>query len=209
MFVHRIASGLLLGALVVSPAFAQGPRRPAPGFAPQPPKLTTGDVERLIKVIPELAKESGNLRSDPSKAMSPGAMGQQLPVEDLQRIEKLLQKHGYAFPEFLAQLTALVSTYLALDPGAFEKQLPTEDTPEIRKVLDDPKVSEEQKGKLRQEIAQTHANKELIRKQITALATEENKRVVRPLLAKVKRALETAEREAKKAHKSAAKKKAP
>jgi hypothetical protein len=132
--------------------------------------------------------------------MRPGAAGMgKLPVEDLQRVEELLKKHGYTFPVFLMQLTALVSTYLALQPEEFDKQLPSEDSPEIKKVLDDPKVAKEKKDELRKQIREAHANKELIRKQVTAFATEENKAVVRPLLSKVRNALESAEREAKKA----------
>ncbi len=180
-------------------AFAQGPRRSG-GFAPQAPTLTKADVERLVKILPELAKQAGDLKSDPAAAMRPGGAGMgKLPVEDLQRVEETLKKHGYTFPEFLMQLTALVSTYLALQPEEFDKQLPTEDSPEIKKVLDDPKVAKDKKEELRKQISEAHNNKELIRKQVTAFATEENKRVVRPLLARIRGALESAEREARKA----------
>jgi hypothetical protein len=191
----------LISVMVATAALAQSPRRsPAAGFAPQAPKLTKPDVERLVKLLPELARQSGDLKSDPTQAMRPGSGGMgQLPVEDLQRVEVLLKKHGYTFPVFLMQLTALVSTYLALQPEEFDKQLPTESSPEIKKVLDDPKVAQEKKDQLRKQIKEAHANKELIRKQVTAFATEENKKVVRPLLSKVRRALESAEREAKKA----------
>lgn len=191
---------ILIGLTCLTLATAAHAQAPRSGFAPQAPKLTRADVERLVKLLPELAKQSGDLKNDPTQAMRPGAGGMgKLPVEDLQRVEETLKKHGYTFPVFLMQLTALVSTYLALQPEEFDKQLPSEDSPEIKKVLDDPKVAKEKKEELRKQIKEAHANKELIRKQVTAFATEENKEVVRPLLSKVRGALEKAEREAKKA----------
>lgn len=191
----------LTSVMLVASAHAQSPRRSsAPGFGVQPPTLTKNDVQRLVKLLPELAKQSAELKSDPTQAMRPGSTGMgQLPIEDLARVEEMLKKHGYTFPVFLMQLTTLVSTYLALQPEDFDKQLPSEDSPEIKKVLDDPKVSEEKKASLRKKIQEAQANKELLRKQVTAFATEENKKVVRPMLSQVRKALETAEIEAKKA----------
>jgi hypothetical protein len=158
-------------------------------------------VERLIKVMPELAKESGQLTSDPSKTMRPG-MGGQLPIDDLHKVEGMLKKHGYTFTEFLTQLTALVSTYLALEPEAFDKQLPSEKSPEVQRILNNPDVPQKDKDELKKQIAEAHKNKELIRTQVTAFATEDNKRVVRPLLARVRRALQQAEMAAIKARKA-------
>ena len=199
MFVVR----LVVFSIVAATAFAQGsPRKPsASGFATKAPKLTKADVEKLIKVIPELARESGKLKSNPAQSMNPMGGGgmQNLPIEDLQRIESLLKKHNYTFPDFLMQMTTLVLTYVALKPEEFEKQLPSEDNPEIRKILDDPKVSASEKEAVRKQIKEVHTNKEILRKKLTAMITEEHKRVVKPMLSRVQRALETAEAEARKA----------
>ncbi len=199
--------------LATAGAHAQSPRRPpppgmgtwsAPGFAPKAPTLTRADVEKLIVVIPELARESGKLKGigsgmGPMGPLGGGGLQQQVPIEDIERVEKLLNKHGLTFPEFFMQLTTLLSTYLALKPDEFEKQLPNEETPEIKAILDDPKVLEKQKQAIRQQLQATQANKEVIRTQLMQLATNENKKVVRPLLAQVERALKMAEEESRKA----------
>ncbi len=197
---HLVAAAACLIFFMASiPALAQGPRRSAPGFAPKIPTLTKSDVDRLLRVLPVLAKETGRLSSDPTTSMAPGNSPQQMPVEDLKIIEELLRKHGYAFDTFLVHLSTVVSTYMALSPEAFDKQLPTEQTPGISEMLADPKTPQEQKDAMRKQIAEAHANKELLRQQLTSMVSSENKKVVQPMLAEVKKALDSAETEAKKA----------
>jgi hypothetical protein len=193
--------GLIVLLVSVSMAVSASPEPGSP-FTPKAPALTRADVDKLVRILPELAKQSGELRVDPALAMRPGGSGlARLPTEDIERVEKILSKHGYTFPQFLMQLTTLVSTYIALKPQAFDDQLPTEKSPEIKKILDDPEVSETRKTELRAQIRDAQANKELLRNQITAFVSEENKRVVRPLLGKVRGALEAAKKEAERARK--------
>lgn len=177
---------------------AQGPRKPPPpSMTPARPTLTRRDVEKLVVLIPELARESGNMSAKtPVSAM--GAIGQasagNVPIEDIERVEKLLLKYGYTFPDFFMKLNALLSTYLALMPNEFDKQLPSEETPDIKRLLEDPNVTAEQKKSIREQLAITRKNKEAIRAQLLQLATDENKKVVKPLLSRVEKALSTAEK---------------
>src|SRR2546426_960303 len=62
----------------------------APGMPPEPPKLTRTDVERLIKLIPELAKEGGKMQGGTPMAMGGGMDPAQM--QDLKRIETLLNQ---------------------------------------------------------------------------------------------------------------------
>lgn len=188
--------------LTYAPGLAQGPRRAPPpgppaGMGPGAPVLTRQDVEKLVVVIPELARESGNMSANPPvNAM--GAIGQanagNVPIEDIERVEKLLLKYGYTFPDFFVKLSVLLSTYMALKPEEFDKQLPTEETPAIKRILEDPEVTAEQKKAIREQLAITQENKEALRAQFLQHATDENKKVVKPLLAKVEQALKVAEK---------------
>lgn len=209
--------------IATATAYAQAPRRMPPpgphrpsaaGFAPKAPTLTRAGVEKLIIVIPELAKESSKLKG---KGAGMGPMGpfggggpqQAPPIEDIERVEKMLNKHGLTFPEFFMQLTTLLSTYLALKPDELDKQMPNENTPEIKALLDDPNIPEKQKQAIRQQLKATQVNKEAIRTKLMQLVTDENKKVVRPLLAQVERALKIAEEEARKTRNLAPKRPVP
>src|SRR5690606_37998059 len=107
--------------------------------------------------------------------------------------EAMLAKEGLTMMDFAMQMATLVSTYLALSPEAFEEQIPSEHNPEMKKVLQDPNVPREQKDALREQIRYAQENKEELRSQLTQLATEENKRVVRPYLDRVKKVLDEAQ----------------
>jgi hypothetical protein len=176
-----------------------------PGFTPKPPTLSSVDVERLIALIPALAREGSAMKPGTGSPLGGAAGTDGLPVEQLEKLEALLKKHGYTFPEFVMSLNALIATYIALVPEELDKQLPTENTPQIRKILDDPNVPAEQKEELRKQIAGVLANKGAIRQQIIAFATEENKRVVKPMLPKLKAAFASAESASRQAEADGAK----
>jgi hypothetical protein len=189
---------LVLGAL---PAFGQQGGIPPPGAGmmpppgmdmapPTPPPLTKQDVEKLVVAIPEIAKAGGELSS--ATSMGPDGPAQPSP-EDAKKIEAMLAKYGFSFSDFFVKMTVLMSTYMALRPDEFDRQMPSEKSPEVQKMLADPTISDADKAAVKKQIADIQANKEALRMQLTNLATDENKAIVKPMLAKVQKALEVAE----------------
>ena len=198
---HVMVTALLLAG---TPAFGQSPGTPPSGpgalpsglDTPPAPPLTKADVEKLVAVIPEMAKTAGEL----SASAAPGPEGPTQPSpEDTRKIEALLNKYGFTFSDYLVKMTVLTSTYMTLRPDEFDRQVPSEQSPEVQKILSDPRVPDADKAALKKQVADMQANKEPLRAQLTKLATEENKTVVRPMLAKVQKALEVADAESKKA----------
>jgi len=100
---------------------------------------------------------------------------------------------------YFLRLSALLATYLILAPEAFERQLPSEDKPEIAAILNDPGVPQEQKDAMRKQIRFARQNRGKIRDQLAQLASDNNKKVVAPLLPKIRKAFEAAEAEAREA----------
>ncbi len=160
---------------------------------PPPVKLSAADVERLIIIVPELAKSSAGMRGANPMAPGPGAQPGPQNVEELRRVEALLAKHGTTFPDFFMQLTTLIATYFVLQPAELDKMLPSEKSAEARRILDDPAVAAERKQALREQIARDRGQADTLRTQLATLATADNKKVVKPYLAKIKAALEAAE----------------
>src|SRR4051812_17110819 len=106
-----LISVFLGSSILASAAFAQGPMgaepgAPAmgPGQMPQPAKLTTKDVERLLKVIPEVAKES-------AKHMTPGGAppSQEEQRKQMEQVEVMLKAQGLTVLDFAQQMATLVS----------------------------------------------------------------------------------------------------
>ncbi len=197
---------LTLSLCLVLPAivWAQGPRRSKfdAGVSPIQIELTTDTVTRIISALPEVTKAAAKHQSQFMSGLTGGAgtTGQpRLTPEETAALRAIFAKHGFAMEEFAMQVSALLATYLVLSPEAFEKQLPSEDKPEIRAILTDPAVPQEQKETIRKQIQFARANKDKIRSQLAQLASDENKAVVRPLLASVRKAFDTAQAEAKKA----------
>jgi hypothetical protein len=171
---------------------------PAPMTSPmaQPVTLTRADVENLLELMPLVGKESARMSGSP---MAPPGQMSPAQQQEMHKIEALLGKKGMSLVEFATKVGALVATYMVLDPQAFEEQMPREDSPEVARVLSDPSVPEEQKTAIRAQIKMAQENKEAIRAQMTSMASEENKKVVRPFLAKVKATLAAVRAEARKA----------
>jgi len=197
LFITLLLSVWSLSAFAQSPAFPPA----GPGMAPPaPPVLTKSDVDKLVVAIPEIAKAGGELGTNAS--MGPNGVPQPSP-EDAKKLEALLDRYGFTFTDFFMKMTVLMSTYMALRPDEFDRQMPSEKNPEVQKVLNDPAVPEADKAALRKQVADIQANKETLRLQLTTLATEENKAVVKPMLAKVQKALEVAEAESRRAREKA------
>ncbi len=189
----RLSTAALLLLLVAMPqaASAQG-MSPVPQPAPKPVTLTKQDVERLLVVLPQVAKEGAKFNRKNGGEADPRALRDSA---EMQHIEGILKQHGLTMMDFAMQTAALVSTYLALSPEAFEAQLPHESDPEVQRILKDPNVSNEHKEAVRQQVKMAQENKELLRAQLTQLASEENKQVVRPVLERVKTVLDQVQKE--------------
>ncbi len=192
------AACLVLALTLPLPATAQGPRAATPAM-PTPPTLTAEQIDRLVRAIPELARESGAIQG-PGGGLAPAAAATpEATAENLERIDKVLKKHGFTFPDFVMQLNAMIAAYLVLSPADFDRQLPNEQTPAIQQILSDPTVPDDKKAELRRELAELQKNKDLIRRQLTSFASEENKKLVKPQLEKIRAALAAAEKESEKA----------
>jgi len=199
---------ILAAALFAVPnlAVAQGiggPRRGG-GLPPIQIKLTKDSVQRLLVAIPEITKHTSKQQAKMFQSMGNPMAMPELPPEEIQKLHTIFVKHGFTIEEFAMQVSALVATYLALSPDALDKQLPSKDKPEIQAILTNPKIPEAQKDALRAQIAFAQQNKGKIRKQLTALASEHNKKVVRPMLSRVQTVFEQAAKEARKAMSKAA-----
>jgi len=170
----------------------QGPPPMAMPPMPSPAdvKLTKPDVEKLIKVLPQIAKESAKHRD---KAPTPG-LNVPADPEALERLQGILAKEDMNMVDFSMKMMALVSAYLALTPEELEKNLPTSDNAQIKALLADPNVPAEQKQVIRQQAAMADQNRDALKAQIVAMASDHNKNVVKGMLPRVKKALEEAER---------------
>ena len=191
-------SFVCLCVCVATQAAAQGRGMP-PGMPPAEVKLTKDAVKRLLKALPEVTREASARQAQQLGGASPGARPPQISPQEMQKMQAIFKKHGFTMEDFAMQVSALVATYLALNPEAFDKQLPNENKPEIKALLSSPDIPKEQKDAIRQQIAYAQQNKEAIRAQMTSLASDANKKVVKPFLAQVKKVFEAAEEEARKA----------
>ena len=153
-------------------------------------KLTKDSVNRLLVAIPEVAAAASGGQANMLALGGNSSMGE----EDLGKIQKIVKKHGFALEDFAVQVTALLHTYFTLSPKAFEEFLPSESKPAVKKILDDPKVSQADKDSLKASIAAARENKDEMRKAFAALATADNKKVVKPVMSRVHAALSKAEK---------------
>ncbi len=178
--------------------WAQGPRRSGfdSGMPPFQIKLTKDSVTRLIAALPEVTRTASKHQSQFMSGLTGGAGpagAPRLTAEEMDALRAIFAKHGFSMEEFAMQVSALLATYLILSPDAFDKQLPSEEKPEIRAILTDPNIPQEQKDTIRKQIQFARANKEQIRAQLQSLATAENKAVVKPMLAQVRKAFDAAQ----------------
>jgi hypothetical protein len=177
------------------------PGGPGPGSGPgmpSPVTLTKDAVERLLKAIPEVTKEGAAQHQRMLADVNKGGTGEPR-AEDLQKLQAIITKHGFTMENFQASMSTMIATYMTLDPAALDSQIPTESTPEVKKVLDDPSLPAEQKELLKQQLAQAQKGKEALRQQFSTIATDDNKKAVKPFMAQIKKVLADAESEAKKA----------
>ena len=133
---------LIALALVIQLGQTPGPQHSAPGTLTPPPvtQLTRESVRRLIKVLPAIAKESAQYQSRFMGSFGPAGTVPNMSNDELERLNKVFQKHGFEFEEFVMQVSALMATYIVVDPVAFDNLLPREDSPEIKRILEDPQA---------------------------------------------------------------------
>jgi hypothetical protein len=163
---------------------------------PKPVELSTKDVERLLQILPQVARLGAehNARMQ-REGEAPDAQNSS---PEQAKLKQVLSANGLTMSEFASQTATLVTTYLALSPQALDEQLPHESSPEVQRVLRDPSVSPEEKEQVRQQVKAAQENKAQIRAQLNQMVTEHNKQVVTPLLPRVKAALDQARSEASK-----------
>ena len=188
-FHRMLLSIAALSALLlfVAPGHAASPQT----LGPIKVELTEVKVGRMLELFPKLINQAAayqgqffggltGMGANPPKRMS---------EQELERLNDLIEKHGFRMQEFSMMSSALMSTYFVLRPAAFERWLPSEEQPQIRAILDDSAVSEKRKEELRKQIAIAQKNKGMLLAQLGQLATEGNKKAVKPHLAKVERVL--------------------
>ena len=170
--------------------FAKGP---GTGFgkpaAVAPLTLKKERVERLLKMIPELARATAQYQGQfLSSLAAPGGAGTlpEISNPEMERLQKIYVKHGFTLEEFIMELSVLVATYFALDKEAFAAMLPSEDKPEIKAMLNNPQVSAAQKEQMRAQIKQARLNQGELRKYLEAQTTPANMAVLKPMLPSIR-----------------------
>lgn len=198
-------------SLVGSPlaVSAQGFGQP---LTPAVVTLKKARVRSLLKMIPELAKETAQYQGQFLSSMATAGDGA-LPAisdKDLEKLQKIYTKHGFTMEEFISELSVLLATFFALDQQAFEGMLPHEDKPEFKAILSDPAVPQANKDALRAQIKNARKNQGELQKYLASQTNEANKALLKPLLSEVRRVFKQVEeynRGAKPKKKSVPKKK--
>lgn len=193
------------------PAFAQG--FGGGGFgqpaAAAPLTLKKERIERLLKMIPELARATAQYQGQfLSSLAAPGGAGTlpQISNPEMERLQKIYAKHGFTLEEFIMELSVLVATYFALDKEAFAAMLPSEDKPEIKAMLSNPEITPAQKEQIRAQIKQARLKQGELRKYLEAQTTPANMAVLKPMLPKVRGVFREVEKLTRAAPKAAPKK---
>jgi len=186
-------------ALAISIQLLSQPLLAGPGgfgeLTPPITELSTANVKRLIKVIPEVAQETVGQKYQFMGTMSSASSGQpQMSPEQLEALNAIYQKHGFTMEEFVMQISALMATYFILDPDAFERVLPSKTNLVIQAMLEDPKTTEKERQRVLAQIEYVQKNKHLFRAQFESTTNEANKKVVRGLLSAVRKAFKAAEK---------------
>jgi hypothetical protein len=201
---NRLRSLSVLAIVVASASLSlaqvapMSPGMPGPGPAGGPMTkvtLTTQTVERLLKAIPDVSKESTIQHEKMMKAMESGGDARPAP-EDMKRMESLFTRHGFAPEDFAVQMSTLIATYMMLDPAALDAQIPNESTPQVKQALADPTLTPEQRQMIKDQLAQAQQSKEVLRGQFAQIATDENKKAVKPYMAQIKKVLADAQADA-------------
>ena len=182
---------LTLAAQLSTPAHATNS-----GFGDLKPaivQLSEQSINRLIKVIPELAK---NTSSQQLQLMSSMAGPAQATMSDseLEALNAIYSKHGFTLEEFAMQISALMATYFVVEPKAFETMMPSPHNPLVQLNLEDPSVSTQQKEALRKQIAYVAQNKALFLEQFRATTDQHNQKLVRKMLPRIQKALDRAQK---------------
>lgn len=185
-------------ALAISIQLLSQPLLAGPGgfgeLTPPITELSTTSVKRLIKVIPEVAKETVGQKYQ-FIGMSSASSGQpQMSPKQLEALNAIYLKHGFTMEEFVMQISALMATYFILDPDAFERVLPSKTNLVIQAMLEDPKTTEKERQRVLAQIEYVQKNKHLFRAQFESTTNEANKKVVRRLLPAVRKAFKAAEK---------------
>ena len=87
------------------------------------------------------------------------------------------------------QVSVMMATYLTMVPKELDKQLPSEKSAHIKKILNDPKVTQKEKDKVRRQIQFAAKNKDKLRAQLAQLASPENQKILRPYIGKLAKIL--------------------
>ena len=186
-------------ALTISIQLLSQPLLAGPGgfgeLTPPVTELSTASVKRLIKVIPEVAKETVGQQYQFMGNMASTSSGQpQMSPEQLEALNTIYKKYGFTMEEFVMQISALMATYFILDPQAFERVLPSKDNVVIQAMLKDPKTTAKERERVLAQIEYVQKNKHLFRAQFESTTNEANKKVVKGMLPAVRKAFKAAEK---------------
>lgn len=182
-----------LSVVGVAASSAQANASPAPGRLGQPSsiELSKAKLQKLLQALPEVAEVGARYSGQFMNNLgNPSPQMREPPKKDIKKMQDILAKHGFNLMQFATYMSTLIATYVSISPQAFDAMIPSLDDPQVEKVLENPSVSAKRKKQLKQQVQAAQKNKSTIRDQLRQLATDQNKKVVRSMLPKVKRVLE-------------------
>ncbi len=194
--MKRFSGLALVLCLLADPGVvvAQGFGQP---LTPAVVTLNKARVRTLLKMIPELAKETTQYQGQFLSGMAGPGGGDSVPTiseKDMEKVQKIYAKYGFTMEEFLGEISVLVATYFALDEKAFQKMLPSEDKPEIKSILSDPKVPEDKKAALRAQIKSTRQKQGKLREYLLTQTNDANIAILKPLLSEIRKVFKQVEK---------------
>lgn len=183
--------------LLLTPAGTHAKNSPTkPAQTISAPILTPDIVLRLVQAIPEMAQAaqgkqhaflSGMTGNTPSKSTT------KITTTDQQQFNTIAKKHGFELHAFTMYVSTLMATLFVLDKTEFNRIIPNKQHPRFKKQLNDTKLSPEQRQSLLKQIKYAQANKTNIYKQLTLSVSDNNKKVIKPLLKQIRSAFRKAE----------------